>query len=181
MMSFAVNIDAEQGHLQRRSLWCLLQALLHAGNNTRYATAGLRRRLQSTARTRRSAAPSTRAPMSDVLDLLERVGSALHASGVERAVSTRRVAEGRSGPPAQGDGLDRARRSSDDAWRAAREPASGARVLARLRFGGRVPDRKMERLCAELSRAAALRYDDVLIAHLLGDKDHERTLSMVVR
>ena len=58
--------------------------------------------------------------MSDVLDLLERVGSALHASGVERAVSTRRVAEGRSGPPAQGDGLDRARRSSDDAWRAAR-------------------------------------------------------------
>ena len=68
-----------------------------------------------------------------------------------------------------------------DAWRAAREPASGARILARLRFGGRVPDRKMERLCAELSRAAALRYDDVLIAHLLGDKDHERTLSMVVR
>ncbi|KAH8046406.1 protein kinase [Aureococcus anophagefferens] len=58
--------------------------------------------------------------MSDVLDLLERVGSALHASGVERAVSTRRVAEGRSGPPAQGDGLDRARKSSDDAWRAAR-------------------------------------------------------------
>ncbi|KAH8054045.1 protein kinase [Aureococcus anophagefferens] len=55
--------------------------------------------------------------MSDVLDLLERVGSALHASGVERAVSTRRVAEGRSGPPAQGDGLDRARKSS---WRAAR-------------------------------------------------------------
>ena len=44
-----------------------------------------------------------------------------------------------------------------------------------------MPDRKMERLCAELSRAAALRYDDVLIAHLLGDKDHERTLSMVVR
>ena len=54
------------------------------------------------------------------LELLESVGLALHASGVERAVSTMRVAEGRPGPPAFGDALAVARSNSDDAWRRAR-------------------------------------------------------------
>ena len=68
-----------------------------------------------------------------------------------------------------------------DAWCAAHAAGRRVRILARLRFGARVPsERKMDRLLADLSRRAAARYEDVTVAHLLGDRENERTLSMVL-
>ena len=54
-----------------------------------------------------------------------------------------------------------------DAWCATARPR---RILARIRFGGRAPERKAARAVAALCREAGARYNDVLASHLLCDQ-----------